>query len=727
MNTSRIRTVKCETASAANAGSRSPRARRLVAQRAAASAALALAILSSPTMAATSAAPRPQRATVANVDEASARANEADTREWPLHGLDFAGTRYSKLDQINTSNVADLGLAWSYELDSTRGVEATPLVVDGVMYTTAPWSVVHAVDARTGKALWTYDPKVPRRYGVRGCCDVVNRGVALYRGKVFVGAFDGRLIALDAKTGKALWSQDTIKGQRGTYTITGAPIVVKGKVIIGNGGGEYGGRGFVTAYDVDSGKRVWRWYAVPGDPSKPFEDASMKMAARTWDPKMGSANGGNVWNAMSYDPDLNLLYLGVGNGSPWSARMRDPKLGNNLFLDSIVALNPDTGKYVWHYQETPGENSDYDATASLVLADLNIEGKLRKVIMQAPKNGFFFVVDRTNGKFISAKNYVDVNWATGYDVQGHPIKTPMAQPSTAPLEVVPSPFGARNWQEMAYSPKTGLVYMPVQNVPATLSDNLNWERDSKNNNEPMSGTGWNTGEQINAAQPKGSAWGRFIAWDPVKQKEAWRQDYASPWNGGAVVTAGNLVFHGTADARLVAYDATTGKKKWEAPVGTGVVAPPVTYSIDGKQYVSIAVGWGGVYGLMLRGSDKRSPGRIYTFALGAKTAMPETVPYAMTDLLSGVKYKEADVKPGMQLYVNNCVFCHGVPGVDKGGAIPNLAYVGSGMIESLDKIVFNGPFVERGMPDFTGKLTKDDVTRIQAFIQGTADAVRQSK
>jgi quinohemoprotein ethanol dehydrogenase len=669
-------------------------------------------------------------AVAANVDEASVRANEASTREWPVHGLDFAGTRFSKLDQINALNVKNLGLAWSYDLSSNRGIEATPLVVGGVMYVTASWSIVHAIDVGSGKNLWTYDPKVPRRYGYHGCCDVVNRGVALYHDKVFVGSFDGRLIALDAKTGAKVWEQDTVKDQPGSYTITQAPIVIKGKVIIGNSGGEFDTRGYVSAYDAESGKQLWRWFIVPGDPSKPFENASMKLAAKTWDPSAKywkHGGGGNAWNALTYDPDLNLLYIGTGNGTPWAARLRSPKLGRNLFLDSIVALNPDTGKYVWHYQEEEAEGADHDSTADFILADLTIDGKPRKVIMHAPKNGYFFVIDRVTGKFISANNFVDVNWASGYDASGRAIKTKIGQGGTDPVDAIPSPFGAHNWQPMSYNPQTGLVYIPAQNVPATIADDPVWLEGSEKTNEPQTGTGWNLGMTINAVPPKSKPFGRLVAWDPVRQKAAWTREYAAPWNGGTLTMAGDLVFQGTADGRLVAYNAKTGDTLWETSVGTGAIAPPVTYFLNGKQYVSIAVGWGGVYGLMQRHTDRQAPGRVLTFALGGKASMPETAAYPTAELLTGVKYDHANVNAGQKLYVNNCVFCHGVPGVDKGGAIPNLGYVGSGLIENLDKIVFNGPFVDRGMPDFSGKLSKDDVVKIQAFIQGTADSVRKSQ
>ena len=670
------------------------------------------------------------RASTARVDGAAIRANETATPNWPTYGLDYAETRFSKLDQIHAGNVKDLGLVWSYNLESTRGVEATPLVVDGVMYVSAPWSVVHAIDVRTGKTLWTYDPKVPRDQAYKGCCDVVNRGVALYKGKVFVGSFDGRLVAIDAATGKKVWEQDTIADRSHSYTITGAPRVYKGKVIIGNGGAEYGVRGYITAYDAETGKQQWRWFTVPGDPSKPFENDAMAKAAATWDPAgkyWVNGGGGTVWNTMAFDPDLNLMYIGTGNAGPWSRKARSPGGGDNLYAASVVALNPDTGEYVWHYQETPGDNWDYTSTQDIILADLPIDGQPRKVILHAPKNGFFFVIDRTNGKFISAKNFVDVNWASGYDKNGRPIETPQADTSGKPVDVVPGPFGAHNWHAMSFNPRLGLAFIPAQHVPLTLADNKGWEHNQKDSPEAHRGVGWNLGMLVNAEPPKSKPMGRLIAWDPIRQKAVWHQDYTGPWNGGTLTTAGNLVFQGTADGRFIAYHAQTGEKLWETPTGTGVVAPPVTYLVDGKQYVSIAVGWGGVFGLSARSTDRQTPGTVYTFAVGGKAKVPAFTPYPMAELVSGVKYDAGKVQEGQKLYVNNCVFCHGVPGVDKGGNIPNLAYVGAPVIEHLDKFVFNGPFVQKGMPDFTGKLTAEDVTKIQAFILGTADAVRPKR
>jgi quinohemoprotein ethanol dehydrogenase len=667
------------------------------------------------------------RAVTGRIDGAAIRANAKATADWPSHGLDYAETRFSRLDQINAGNVKSLGLVWSYNLESTRGVEATPLVVDGIMYVSASWSIVHAVDVRTGQRLWTFDPQVDRGIGWKGCCDVVNRGVALHQGKVYVAAFDGRLIALDAANGQKVWEQDTLIDRNRPYTITGAPRVIKGKVIIGNGGAELGVRGYITAYDAASGKQAWRFFTVPGDPSKPHENEALARAAKTWDPAgryWEAGGGGTVWDTMAYDPELNLMYIGTGNGSPWARSKRSPAGGDNLYLGSIVAINPDNGKYVWHYQETPGDNWDYTSTQPMILADLKIGGQPRKVILHAPKNGFFFVIDRKTGKYISAKNFVDVNWATGYDANGRPIETPLARVTDRPREVIPTAFGARNWHSMSFSPKTGLAYMPVQHVPLTLMDNKDWKHNGVRPGEPHSNMGWNVAMFANAEPPTSTPYGRLVAWDPVQQKEVWRHEHVSPWNGGTLATAGDLVFQGSADGRFAAYHAATGQKLWESPTGTGVVAAPVTYLVDGKQYVSIAVGWGGVYGLAARASEKQGPGTVFTFAVGGTAKLPDFVQYRMGELLQGVKYDPAHYADGTALYVSNCAFCHGVPGVDRGGNIPNLGYSATEVIGNLEKFLFKGPFTDKGMPDFTGKLTIEEVEKLKAFVQGTADAVR---
>jgi quinohemoprotein ethanol dehydrogenase len=661
----------------------------------------------------------------ANVDDARIIENAKTGKEWLSNGLDYGVNRFSPLDQITTANVGKLGLAWSYPLSSTRGVEATPVVVDGVMYVTTPWSLVHAINARTGENIWTFDSQSPRGQGYKLCCDVVNRGVAVYKGKVYVGTPDARLIALDLKTGKALWTVDASPDRTRPYTITGAPLVAKGKVFIGNGGADFGVRGVISAFDAESGALAWRWYTVPGDPSKPFENEAMANAAKTWDDKYKyweNGGGGTVWNTLSADLNLNLLYFGTGNAGPWAASIRNPSDKDNLYTSSVVALDLDTGKYAWHFQETPADTWDYDADQDLILTDLTIDGQTRQVLLHAGKNGFFYVLDRKTGQFISARNFVDVNWASGYTADGRPIEIPGARGTDKPVDAVPGPFGAHNWQSMAYSPKTGLAYIPAQYVPLAMGDDPNWSQGSAAIGQPMNGIGWNLGKQLGASQ--GKAFGRLIAWDPARQKAVWTQDYASPWNGGTLATAGGLVFQGTADGRLAAYDAASGEKLWDAPLGGGVVAAPMTYEIDGKQYVSIAVGWGGVFGESHHSADHASPGTVYTFAIGGDSKFPDVARYKLGPLISGVKYDPKDAREGGGLYVSNCLFCHGVPGVDNGGNIPNLGYVDAELIANLATTVSSNKFVDVGMPDFTGKLKPEDLEKIKAFIQGTADAIR---
>ena len=673
----------------------------------------------------TDAKPDRIKANISRVDSDFIEANTKRSRDWPTVGLDYAETRFSKLNQINTDNVRDLGLVWSYNLESSRGIEATPLVVDGIMYQSAPWNVVHAIDARTGTKIWSFDPGVDRSKTYRGCCDAVSRGLALYKGKVFEAAYDGRLIALDAATGAKIWETDTLIDHDHSYTITGAPRVFNGKVVIGQSGAEYGVRGYVTAYDSETGHQLWRWFTVPGDPSKPFEDASMEAAAKTWDPAGKywiNGGGGAPWDSITFDPDLNMVYVGTGNGGPWNRKLRSPSGGDNLYLGSIVALNADTGRYVWHYQETPGDNWDYTSTQPMILADIKIDNVPRKVILHAPKNGFFFVIDRTNGKFISAKNFVDVNWATGYDANGRPIELPAARDADQ-YESIPGPDGAHNWQPMSFNPLTGLVYLPAQHIPVNLSPEKSFVQNAAAPGKLGGLLGGNIGFVFNP--PKSAPFGRLLAWDPVHQKEVWRVEHVSPWNGGTLTTAGNLVFQGTADGRFVAYDAANGTKLWEMPTGTGAVAAAATYMVDDRQYISIAVGWGGSYGLTHRATEYQNPGTIYTYALGGTAKLPAFVKYQTEGLLQGVKYDPKDIREGGEIYVAAaCVACHGVPGVGRGGNIINLGYVSAEEITNLRHILFHGPFRDQGMPDFSGKLTEGDVGKLQAFIQGTVDAIR---
>ena len=690
---------------------------------------LAAATFAALSPAAAQAPPTPDqlRAATARVDADFIRRNAATGRDWPSYGLNFAENRFSPLTGITTENAAQLGLAWSYDLGSRRGVQATPVVVGGVMYVTASWSVVHAIDARTGTRLWSFDPEVPREYGARGCCDVVNRGVAVHRGKVYVASYDGRLFALDAATGAKVWERDTITDRARPYTVTGAPRVFADTVIIGNGGAEYGVRGYLTGYDAETGGQKWRWFAVPGNPADPPEDASMARALRTWDPAgrwWEAGGGGTMWDSMTYDPELGLMYVGTGNGSPWNRNLRSPAGGDNLYLHSIVALRPETGEFVWHYQSVPGETWDYTATQPMILADLTIAGQPRKVILHAPKNGFFYVIDRTDGRFISARNFVEVTWATGYDAEGRPIENPAARSPDQPFEAIPTAYGARNWHPMSFNPQTGLAYMPVQGVPLTLTPDREWRMNVVSPGRFQSGTGWNLGYFLNATPPKAQPFRARIALDPVTMLKAWRRDLGAPWNGGTLTTAGNLVFQGTADGRFVAYDARDGRTIWEVPVGSGVVAAPSTFEVDGQQYVAVAVGWGGVFGIVQRATDRVSPGRVYAFRVGATAAMPAAVQAERRPLVSGIAFRQEDVAPGTGLYVANCAGCHGVPGVNNGGNVPNLGYSTRETMEAMPALVLGNTYLQHGMPSFQGRLGEAELGQIRAFILATVDSVR---
>ena len=643
--------------------------------------------------------------------------------EWLLHGRTYAEERHSPLDQINTSNVDQIGLSWSFETGTNRGHETTPIVKDGVMFITAPWSVVHALDAKTGDLLWTHDPKVERAWANNACCDVVNRGVALYENSIFFGTIDGRLISLDKDTGTENWSILTIDKSR-PYTITGAPRIVKGNVIIGNGGGEFGVRGYVTAYDVDSGDELWRFYTVPGNPNEPFESPEMEIAAKTWSGGKWweYGGGGTVWDSMAYDPALDTLYIGTGNGSPWNRYVRSPGGGDNLYLSSIVALDPDTGDYKWHYQTTPGDSWDYTATQHMILADLEINGQMRKVIMQAPKNGFFYVIDRTNGELISAENYVPINWATHVDMEtGRPVENPANNYFDTPALTTPGPLGGHNWQPMAFNPDTGLVYIPAQEMLFVYSHDKDFEYNPKT---------WNTGQQIEMTYlPKNpdelamvdkATFGYLLAWDPVAQKEVWREQYQRPWSGGLLSTAGDLVLQGTSDGRFIAFDAASGEILWSVDTGQGIIAPPITYMIDDEQYIAVQVGYGGAYALAgAFPSANKNPaqdGRMLVFKLGGEEMSPPAqsiakvnpvVPSMTTDALT--------IARGEYEYHEHCQFCHGA-GVIGGGVIPDLRYLDEVGHKTFLGVILGGMHSEKGMASFKDVLSLEQANQIQAYI-----------
>ncbi len=666
---------------------------------------------------------------LANIDEARIINADAEPGNWMAHGRTYDEQRHSPLTQISDKTVKDLGLAWYWDTETTRGLEASPIVVDGIMYSTGSWSVVWAHNAKTGELLWKFDPEVPRSHGVYACCDVVNRGAAVWKGRVYVGTIDGRLIALNAEDGTQVWSEQTTDRDR-AYTITGAPRVIKGSVIIGNGGAEYGVRGYITAYDANTGEQQWRFYTVPGNPDEPYETKALEEAAKTWrgDEYWKVGGGGTVWDSMAYDPELNTLYIGVGNGSPWNRYIRSPGGGDNLYLSSIVALNPDTGEYKWHYQTTPGDNWDYTATQHMILADMEIGGVERKVIMQAPKNGFFYVIDRENGQFISAEAYVPVQWATHIDPEtGRPVESPDAQYANDLKTIQPGPLGGHNWHPMTYSPKTNLVYIPALGLEFKFAQNNAFKYDPKT---------WNLGIDFNLPGPATpdeivdtlqKVKGHLAAWDPVKQEEVWRVQHDASWNGGLLSTSGNLLFQGLADGTFTAYTADTGEKVWSSPVHIGIIAPPISYMVDGEQYIAVVAGWGGAFGLTAgvprHKSNTLKEGRILAYKLGGKEVLPEPK-IAWMELPEQPKLVASadELANGQALFNNNCQVCHGAGVISSTGGVPDLRYMSDATHESWDAIVRGGAYTGKGMVSFAHVVDEQGSKDLHAYVVSVANA-----
>jgi quinohemoprotein ethanol dehydrogenase len=654
----------------------------------------------------------PAAAATAQVDASRLEHADQDPANWLIYGRTYGEQRFSPLARITADNANRLGLAWYADFDINRGQEATPLIIDGVMYVSTAWSVVKAFDAKTGKPLWSYDAAVPRELGVKGCCDVVNPGVTAWKGKIYVATFDGRLVALDAGTGKPVWSVLTIDPGK-PYTITQAPRVIKDRVVIGTSGSEYGVRGYISAYDAETGQLAWRFYTVPGDPSKPFENEAMAMAAKTWHGewwKLGG--GGTVWESISYDPELNLIYFGVSNGVEWNQAYRSAGQGDNLFLSSIVAVNADTGAYVWHYQATPGEEWDYDAVQQLILADLSIDGTQRQILMQANKNGFFYVLDRKTGQLISANAFTPVSWASGVDQKtGRPIENPEARydKTGKQVQLLPGALGAHSWQAMAFNPKTGLVYIPAQEIGMAYAGAKDFKP------API---GWNTA--VTTENTPGVK-GYLVAWDPVKQKQIWRDNYLGPWNGGALTTAGNLVVQGNAAGDFSVYRADNGEKLWSTSAQTPVMAAPATYEVDGEQHIAVVAGWGGAYPFMegrqaAKSGNTRNISRVLVFKLGGKASLPPVGPTLQTALPPPPDTAQPDtVAAGEGLFARFCSVCHGEAAV-AGGVIPDLRTSPYLPVDAWYHIVLDGILKINGMAPFGAVLNRSDVTAIRAYL-----------
>jgi len=643
--------------------------------------------------------------------------------DWVMDGRTYDGNRYSPLARIDEDNVAELGLAWFYDLHTMRGVEATPLAFDGVLYNISAWNITMAHDARTGELLWEFDPEVPREWGRYACCEPVARGLAAWRDSIIIGTLDGRLISLDAGTGEPRWSVQTFD-QSMPYSITGAPRVFDGKVVVGNGGADMGVRGFVSAWDADSGEFLWRFYTVPGNPADGFENDAMAMAAETWSGewwKLGG--GGTAWDSIAYDPELDLVFIGTGNGSPLVRHFRSPEGGDNLFLCSVVAVDADTGEYRWHYQETPGEEWDYTCTQSIVQTELMIDGRERSVILHAPKNGFFYVLDRATGELISADNFVPANWATGVDLAtGRPIENPAARYTLEPSLVMPGPGGGHNWFPMAFSPDTQLAYFPVYAHPYVYARAESFTPVPFRSNH---GWGGYSGDAMQkrmalqrAAPPEQPG---LIAWDPVRQEAAWQIDLPRHGNGGVLTTAGNLVIAGTTKQTFSAFRATDGKLLWEMPVQTSPVAGPITFLVDGEQFVAVNAGFGGGAAQVERGAGlarNRAEARLLVFRLGGELSLP---PLADAPPLSDpppIPSDEAAIARGAELFAQTCSECHGDLAV---GGVKDLRIMSRETHAAFNDIVLEGTRVEQGMAGFADILTAEDVAAIHDYVIARAN------
>lgn len=659
---------------------------------------------------------------------------------WLSHGRDFGEQRFSPLTQINPDTVGRLGLEFEVDLQSNGAMEATPIMVDGILYFSAPYSITYAVDATTGEQIWRYDPQVPKEFLRRACCGPISRGVAVYEGNVYIATLDGRLVAVTADAGEKVWEIDTIIDRDRNYSITGAPRAAKGKIYIGNGGAEFGVRGYVSAFDAETGDLVWRFYTVPGDPSQPFEHPEMELAADTW--KGGewwkAGGGGTVWNSIVYDPEFNHVYLGVGNGSPWSRLIRSPGGGDNLFLTCIVAVDADTGEMKWYYQTVPGDNWDYTAVQDMTLADLVVDGTPRKVLMQAPKNGFFYVLDRSNGELLRAHPYVQTTWASHVDMEtGRPVENLEMDFSEKPKWILPGPLGGHDWQAMSFDESKGRMYLPTQDLAFLYTLDPEFKNTGFYKRNPGTMNLGTDEENISFlvaeyADEEPMASGNLKAFDPLTGEEIWSVDHSFYWNGGVMATAGNLVFQGDALGYFSAYHADTGEKLWTHNNYVTMLAPPISYQIDGKQYVAILAGAGANIVNFFGTRDADLPalkygnfGKLFVYSLDGKAEVtrPAEIDRAIPQPPPLTASADQLIR-GEQLYNKVCGGCHG-GGVISSGVLPDLRMMSASTHEAFEAIVLGGMLSNNGMASFADVLSSSETEMIRQFVISQALKARE--
>ena len=655
-----------------------------------------------------------------------ALADEVQGADWRAYGRTHSEQRFSPLGQIDETNVGELSVDWFMELPADKGLVSTPLVVDGTLYFIGSMNVVRAVDAATGDLEWEFDPQVGNNTRRMRAGWDHNRGLAFWGDKVYAATWDGRLNAIDAATGELVWSTMTVDPEDALY-ITGAPKAFKGKVLIGNGGTENGpARGYVTAYDAETGEQAWRFFIVPGDPADGFEDDAMRMAAETWTGEWWrNGGGGNAWHAFTYDAELDQLYIGTGNGAPWNQRVRSPDGGDNLFLCSIVALDPDTGDYLWHYQTVPGETWDYNSNMDIVLTDLEIDGEARQVLLHAPKNGFFYVVDRTNGELISADAFTPTTWASHIDLEtGRPVEINGSRYEDGHEVVAPSPIGGHNWHAMSFNPQTGLAYYPAMHLGVTFSE-AGLDLENFRSVDFTGGTAVNW--QLAESSREDGVLSSLQAWDPVRQELAWEVPLEGLFSPGTLTTAGNLVFQGRLDGSLRAYAADSGEELWSFDLGLGISAPPITYAVDGKQYVALLVGWGGAMA-GLGGPVQVAHGWAYgvhtrtlvAFSLDGSATLPSQPPPTVpTPIEADFDVDPALAAVGAQLY-GYCSYCHG-PGAISAGMAPDLRASALTLSEELFRsVVRDGTRAVGGMPAYAD-FTDEMLNAIRHYIRQQAE------
>ncbi|MCI4646082.1 MAG: PQQ-dependent dehydrogenase, methanol/ethanol family [Hyphomonadaceae bacterium] len=653
--------------------------------------------------------------------------------DWTRNGLTDFEQRHAPLDQINTETVDRLGLAWMFQDFIVRGRvhrgnQGTPLVVDGVMYATGPWSVVYALDAATGKELWIYDPEVEGAWARKACCDVNNKGVAYQDGVLFLGVVDGYLDAVDAETGERLWRADTLTDRTRSYTVTGAPRVAGDVVVIGSGGGDMDARGYVSAYNVATGELAWRFFTVPGDPALGDEHPELTMARETWgeDARWDVGLGGTVYDSIVYDPETDTVFAGTSNGVPHPTWLRDPTFqGDNLFLSSILAIDAGTGRLKWHYQTTPADNWDFGSTQNMILADIEIGGDMRPVLMQAPKNGFFYVLDRNSGELLTAEPFTTVTWASHVDMEtGRPVLNERLDYEDGPKVIWPSVSGGHNWQPMAFSPETGLVYIPVLEAPMKYVgyDGVEYQPGSLNEGKgpPLMPPFDEDDQGLLDGQPEPTVHSVLKAWDPVAQESVWESELQPWWSGGVLSTSGGLIFQGAPDGIFRVYDATTGDLLKQIDTGIAILAPPMTYAVDGVQYVAVLGGLGGsesaYFPDQAAAHRYQNPETLFVFKLdgGEVPLPPEAVEEVKQPLPDPVEISEAALGNGAELYYHHCARCHSYRGSP--GAYPNLWNMTPAMHENFMAVLMDGQLSYAGMAPFSDVLSQEDADAIYGFL-----------